>query len=308
MVCAVERNKKYGSSQQIKEKILEFHAIAIPGFSEPVSCWTHFIAAFISLIGIYFLWKKARGNNVRLGALYLYSFSLIFLFSMSGVYHLLDHSTVARDVFQRLDHAGIWVLIAGTFTPIHVILFRGSWRWLILTIVWSIAITGLTLEVIFFKSIPEWLSLSFYLSLGWLGVLTSWKFRRSFSHKSIMWMIFGGIFYSIGAVMEFTRWPVLIDGVIGPHEVFHVFVMLGAFSHWMFIYSWADQAVSRHIVVHIKELPESQFQAIGINEYLFFKSQNLDNLKVTVIEELNSRYHHVIKPKFVLKYFKEEVI
>lgn len=287
---------------------MNFHAIEIPGFSEPISCWTHLIAALLSFIGMFFLWKKARGNKIRLSALILYSFSLIFLFSMSGVYHLLDHATMARDVFQRLDHAGIWVLIAGTFTPIHTILFRGSWRWLILFLVWTIAITGLTLEVIFFKAIPEWLSLTFYLSLGWIGVLTSWKFRSLFSHRSLAWMVFGGLFYSIGAIMEFTRWPVLIDGVVGPHEVFHVFVILGAFSHWMFIYSWADQAVTRHVVIHIKELPKSQYLAIGINEFLYFQSNSLETLKKLVITASNKRYHQVIRPKLVFKYFKEEVI
>lgn len=285
-----------------------FQAIAIPGFSEPISCWTHFLAALASLVGMYFLWKKARGNKIRLSALCLYSFSLFFLFSMSGVYHLLEHSTAARDIFQRLDHAGIWVLIAGTFTPIHTILFRGNWRWLILLLVWSIAITGLTLEVIFFKSIPEWLSLTFFLSLGWFGFLTSWKFRSLFSHKSLNWMISGGVFYSIGAIMEFTRWPVLIDGVIGPHEVFHVFVILGAFAHWMFIYNWADQAVTKYIVIHIKQMSENQFLAIGRNEFLVLKSKDIEILKKNVILIMEKRYHKVIKPRLIFKYFREEII
>ena len=99
---------------------------------------------------------------MRLAALSLYSFALIFLFSMSGVYHLLAQAGDARAVLQRLDHAAIWVLIAGTFTPIHVILFRGPWRWLILTTVWVIGLLGLIFEAIFFTSFPQWLITSLF--------------------------------------------------------------------------------------------------------------------------------------------------
>ena len=139
--------------------------IPILGFRDPVSSWTHLLAAAAALLGSIYLIKKGRGSNVRVFSLVVYSLSLVFLFAMSGVYHLLDQG-LARDVLQRLDHAGIWVLIAGTFAPTHVILFRGPWRWLILMIVWVIAITGLVLEVVYFKTFPEWLATTLFLGLG----------------------------------------------------------------------------------------------------------------------------------------------
>ena len=103
-------------------------SIPFIGFSDPISSWSHLLAAPVAFLGGYFLFKRGRGNKVRLFALGLYTFSLIFLFSMSGVYHLLDRGGAARSVLQRLDYAGIWILIAGTFTPIHTILFRKAWR------------------------------------------------------------------------------------------------------------------------------------------------------------------------------------
>ncbi|MDH5731356.1 MAG: hemolysin III family protein [Gammaproteobacteria bacterium] len=147
--------------------------LSIPGFSEPMSSLTHLLAAVLALVGGYFLLRRGHGNSLRVFSLLLYTFALIFLFSMSGVYHLLDPEGGPRQVLQRLDHAAIWLLIAGTFTPIHMILFRGAWRWGVLLLVWFIAITGLILEIIFFKQIAEWLSLSFYLGLGWIGIATS---------------------------------------------------------------------------------------------------------------------------------------
>ena len=204
-----------------------------PGFTEPISSWTHLLAAGLSLFGGYVLFRRGRGSGWRLFSLGVFTFSLIFLFSMSGVYHLLDHGGSARYVLKHLDHSAIWVLIAGTFTPIHTILFRGVWRWGILVLVWALAITGLVLKVVFFSSIPEWLGLLFYLTLGWFGILTGFKIRSRFPNDGFFWLCLGGVFYSIGGVLEFLRWPVLLSGIIGPHEIFHIFVILGALCHWI---------------------------------------------------------------------------
>src|SRR5207302_1716628 len=150
--------------------------------------------------------------------LLLYSFSLVFLFSMSGVFHLLDRGGEARDVLQRLDHAGIWVLIAGTITPLQVILFRGAFRWGMLLFVWLLTINGLVLEIVFFKDFPEWLLLSFFLGLGWLGAISMIQFRKAFTGASVTPVALGGIFYSVGAIIDFINWPTLIEGIVGPHE------------------------------------------------------------------------------------------
>ena len=103
--------------------------IPLPGFSEPFSSWTHLLAAGTALLGGYVLFTRGRGNALRIFSLLVFSFSLIFLFSMSGVYHLLEPGRAPREVFMHLDHSAIFVLIAGTFTPIHIILFRGPLRW-----------------------------------------------------------------------------------------------------------------------------------------------------------------------------------
>ncbi|MCC7404881.1 MAG: hemolysin III family protein [Bdellovibrionales bacterium] len=282
--------------------------IAIPGFSEPFSCWSHLLAAVSAAGGFYFLARKGRGNFARLWALGLFSFSLIFLFSMSGVYHLLEPGGTPRAVLQRLDHAGIWVLIAGTFTPIHTILFRGAWRWGILLLVWGVAITGLVLEVVFFSAIPEWVSLGFYLGLGWVGVLTAWRFVRQFGEKSFHLLWVGGVFYSLGAVMEFLRWPVVIEGIMGPHEVFHLFVMAGALTHWWFVYSWSDHPVGNALVFQVVGFSGQFYRARALGENLRLEAESLEVLKDLIKRHTRARFHHSMTPTIHLKFFEEEVL
>lgn len=280
--------------------------ISIPGFTEPVSCWTHLIAAALAFVGLVFLLKRGRGNGPRVTALVVFSFSLVFLFSMSGVYHLLEIGGSPREVLQRLDHAGIWVLIAGTFTPIHTILFRGAWRWAILMLVWSIAITGLVLEVVFFTDFPEWLALSCFLGLGWIGGLTGGRFFHLFRDSSIRLLVGGGIFYSLGAVMDFADWPVIWPGVIGAHEVFHLFVMAGSFCHWQFVYRWAAHPVADRVTFRVQVFPSNQYIAQAVGERLIIEADSLDRLKEAIRQRVRDKFHHSIQPKIHLRYFEEE--
>ena len=209
---------------------------SIPGFSEPFSSLSHLLAAGIFLGLSIWLIVRGRGHGARILGLVVFSLSVVFLLAMSGVFHLLEPGGTPRAVLQRLDHAAIFSLIAGTFTPIHGILFKRSLRWAVLLFVWITAITGITLKTIFFNDVPEWLSLILYLGLGWVGALTGTLLYRRFDFGFIRYLVYGALAYTIGAVFEFLRMPVLIAGVIGPHEIFHVFVLLGISFHFMFIF------------------------------------------------------------------------
>jgi channel protein (hemolysin III family) len=161
------------------------------------------------------------------------------MLSISGVYHLLPPDGVARIVLQRLDHAAIFILIIGTMTPIHQILFEGFMRWGWLSLVWLIAITTMILKNVFFTSFPEWLGLVVFLGLGWLGAISVgilWSRRdRSF----IKPLLVGGLAYTGGAILEFFQQPLLIRGLLGPHELFHIAVLIGLGFHWKFVYGVA---------------------------------------------------------------------
>ena len=209
--------------------------IPIPGFSDPFSAITHLLAALVFFAFGLRLLLQARGNLVRLITVGVYVFSVVFLLSMSGVFHLLEPGSVGRAVLQRLDHAGIFILIAGTFTPVHALMFRGFWSWGFLLLIWMLAISGLTLKTIFFHDLAEWMGLLFYLGLGWLGIVSGYLTHRLHGFDVIKPLIYGALAYTVGAVMEFMRWPVLIDGVIGAHELFHIAVIAGIAWHWLFV-------------------------------------------------------------------------
>lgn len=211
----------------------------IPGFSEPVSSLSHLLGATVfAALACCLLWRS-RGHGVRMTFLGVFALACVLLLSLSGVYHLLTPGGEARAVLKRLDHAAIFVLIAGTFTPVHGILFRGPARWLPLLFIWSAAAGGITLKTVFFGQFPEWLGLSLYLGLGWVGVVSGVALWRRFGPAFVQPLVWGAVAYTVGAVLEFVRWPVLLPGVLGPHEVFHGAVLAGLGFHWKFVYRLA---------------------------------------------------------------------
>ena len=209
--------------------------IPLPGFRDPFSSLSHLIGAFVFLIygiKLIFIARVHRGWAV---AVTVFVISGVVLLSMSGVYHLLEQHGVSRAVLQRLDHAGIFALIAGTFTPVHSILFTGFWRWGFLITIWALAIAGITLKSIFFNELAEWVGLVTYLGLGWLGILSAYLTHRLHGFTIIKPLLLGALAYTAGASLEFLRLPVVISGVIGPHELFHIAVLAGLAWHWQFI-------------------------------------------------------------------------
>jgi len=214
----------------------------IPGFTDPVSSFTHLVGALVFLVlGIRLVIRGHRNPSVTgtLGgwhttALAVFAFSCVLLLAVSGVFHQLPRGG-GRDVMRMLDHAAIFVLIAGTFTPIHALLFRGWLRWGVLGFVWAAAATGITLKSIYFEGFPEWLGVTIYLGLGWVGVVSMIAIWRTHGLRFGWRMIAAGLAYTVGAVVELMGWPTLWPGVVGPHELFHVFVLIGVGWHWMFI-------------------------------------------------------------------------
>jgi len=218
--------------------------IPIPGFSEPFSSLSHLLGAFLFVVLSVPLLRRGVGRTDRFISLLVFCFGAIFLLSMSGVYHMLEPSGTPRYVLRRLDHAAIFVLIACTFTPTHVILFRGWGRRGVLLLIWAIAIIGITLKSIYFDLVPPYLGITLYLGMGWIGLGTGialWR-RHGFDFIQCLW--WGGVAYSVGGILEIMKWPVLIPGVLQSHEIFHVAVLIGLGFHWAFVYQIADGRLS----------------------------------------------------------------
>jgi channel protein (hemolysin III family) len=212
---------------------------SIAGFSDPVSSLTHLAgAAVFAILGVGLL-RRGRGDLGRMISLYAFVLSCVLLLGLSGVYHLLAPGTAGREVLKRLDHAAIFVLIAGSFTPVHAILFRGAWRWGMLAGIWGAALAGLILKTIYFATMPEWLGMLMYLGLGWMGVISALALARRYGWRFMHLVLWGALAYTGGAVIEFLRWPALLAGIVGPHELFHLAVLAGLSCHWAFIFGIA---------------------------------------------------------------------
>lgn len=212
----------------------------LPGLQDPFSAISHLCGAAIFLVLGILLLRRGWGSALRVAFLAVYAFSGVLLFSMSGVYHMLPAGGAGRAVLIRLDHAAIFVLIAATFTPLHGLLFRGCLRWGPIAFVWVTAAVAITLKTIFFEGFPGSVGLGLYLGLGWLGALSAVLVARLGGFAMVAPLLWGGLAYSVGAVAEFVGWPVVVDRVIGPHEVFHLAVLAGALFHFAFVWRIAE--------------------------------------------------------------------
>jgi channel protein (hemolysin III family) len=210
---------------------------AISGFSDPVSAMSHlFVGAPLFLVMTFVLVYRGRGDVGRQISLGIYGLTNVFLFSMSGVYHLLPLDSPERGVLQQLDHAAIFCLIAGTFTPAHYILFRGWYRWVSLLVIWTVAVLGVTLRAVMWNDVSESLSLSLYLGMGWFGGISGFLIGYRYGAKLFLLLLGGGLSYTAGAVIDYLRWPIFIPGVLGHHECFHLAVVIGAAWFCYFVY------------------------------------------------------------------------
>jgi hemolysin III len=206
----------------------------IKSFREPVSGLTHFSAALVSLLGLAILLIKGWGNGLQMMAFLIYSTSLVLMFSASAVYHLTDSSNRVISVLRKLDHTAIYLLIAGTYTPICLLFFNGFWQIGLLSIVWAFAFAGIVVKL-FTIHAPRWVTAGIYLVMGWLCILAIGEIVRTVPQGAIIWLVLGGLFYTFGAVIYMTKKMDFKPGIFGFHEVWHVFVILGAFSHFLMI-------------------------------------------------------------------------
>ncbi len=220
----------------------------IPGFTDPFSSLSHLLAAGVfAALAVPLVRKGMRARkdtepawNARVISLAIFAISAVVLLSTSGVFHLLGLGGTPRLVLQRLDHAAIFLLIAGTFTPIHTIMFRGLLRWAPLLVVWTFAVLGVAIKSVYFAQTPPSVGLSLYLGMGWVGVVPMYALWRRHGERFVRPLLLGGVAYTVGAIADGVELRPLIEGVIRAHEVFHIAVIAGLSLHWRFVWTLAD--------------------------------------------------------------------
>jgi hemolysin III len=199
---------------------------------DPFSGLSHLVAAILSTVGASLLVWLGRDNLVKQIALLIYGVSLIQMFTASAIYHLTQAGPQVIKALRKFDHAAIYLLIAGSYTPICLHYFSGFWKWGILTIIWVLAIVGVILKI-FIINTPRWLNTAIYLLMGWLSVIAIGEIFSKLPAGALLWLALGALFFTVGAVVYIFKKPNFIPGVFGFHEVWHIFVILGCLCHFM---------------------------------------------------------------------------
>ncbi len=188
----------------------------------------------LSITGLVTLLVESRGDPWRVVGFSIYGASLILLYSASTIYHWQALPPRGEDILKRLDHVAIFVLIAGTYTPVCLVTLRGGWGWSVLGLVWGLALLGLVLKL-FFQHLPRWSSTALYVGMGWMAVVAVVPLVQSLPVSGMIWLVTGGVLYTLGAVIYAAKWPNPAPRVFGFHEVFHVFVLAGSITHFVFM-------------------------------------------------------------------------
>lgn len=204
---------------------------------DPVSGLTHCIAAVLAVLGTVLLILRSVSPVMpwHIVTFSIFGGGMILLYTASTLYHWLPASESGIRVLRRVDHSMIFFYIAATYTPICLIPLRGPWGWSIFGVVWGLALAGIGLKV-FWLNAPRWFSTGIYLAMGWLVIVGIYPLAQSLPLAALIWLVAGGVVYSIGAVVYAIKWPDPIPEYFGFHEIFHLFVIGGSFCHFVVMY------------------------------------------------------------------------
>ncbi|HJC80242.1 MAG TPA: hemolysin III family protein [Candidatus Mediterraneibacter excrementipullorum] len=208
---------------------------------EPGSAITHFIGMLMAIFAAVPLLIKAahEPSRIYIISLTIYAASLILLYAASTTYHTFDISAKVNTVLKKIDHMMISVLIAGSYTPVCLIVLKGKAGIILLSIVWAIAVAGILIKA-FWVYCPKWVSSVLYIGMGWTCVLAFTQILNNMSPAAFGWLLAGGIIYTAGGVIYALKLPLFNNRHknFGSHEIFHLFVMGGSACHFVVMYAF----------------------------------------------------------------------
>lgn len=201
---------------------------------ELVSFYSHFSGAVLSGFGLISLMVITWGDWVNFIVCIVYGLAMINLFTSSSLYHAFKRSESSKSIWRKLDHVAIYIMIAGTYTPLVYSYLEGAWLYAILGVQWGLVVAGLFFKFLFIRA-PRVLSVGIYLLMGWMAVVFFSQMWSSISVAEFWLLVSGGISYSAGAVIYALKKPDPVPGLFGFHEIFHLFILGGALLHYITI-------------------------------------------------------------------------
>ena len=204
------------------------------GIKEPFCGLSHFGGALLSIAALVALLFQAQGRPWHVTSFMIYGTSLIMLYTASSLYHSLPDKPPIIDRLKKCDHIGIYLLIAGTYTPVCLIVLRGALGWGMLAAEYAMAAVGITV-ILAFKRAPNWIRVVLYLCMGWLALTALSPLRAALPSAALTWLLAGGLFYTFGTAIYAIDKPHLWPGRFTAHDLWHVFVLAGSACHFVLI-------------------------------------------------------------------------
>ena len=208
---------------------------------DPGSAITHFIGMMMAMFAATPLILRAMRapDTVHVISLSIFIVSMILLYAASTTYHTFDLSERTNKILKKLDHCMIFVLIAGSYTPICLIVLHGRTGLMLLALVWSIAILGIIFKLCW-VTCPKWVSSVLYIAMGWVCVLAFTQILNSLPAAAFHWLLAGGIIYTVGGIIYALKLPIFNahHKYFGSHEIFHLFVMAGSICHFIMMFEY----------------------------------------------------------------------
>ncbi len=208
---------------------------------EPGSAITHFIAMILAALAAMPLLLKtaSEGSGQTVAAMAIFVASMILLYGASALYHSLIVKENILKVFRKIDHMMIFILIAGSYTPVCVTVLAGQSGRRLLAAVWGIAAAGMIFKAVWVNC-PKWVSSILYIALGWACIFVFGQLFEELSREAFDWLLAGGVIYTVGGVIYALKLPLFNSRhtAFGSHEIFHLFVMAGSFCHFIFMYQY----------------------------------------------------------------------
>jgi hemolysin III len=202
------------------------------GLREPFSGLSHLVGAGLAIAALTWLLVVSRGDAWKLTSFAIYGASMITLYAASALYHLIPAGPVWSERLRKMDHGGIFLLIAGCYTPLCLIPMRDAWGWSLFGVVWGIALLGI-LGLILWRNMPIWLDFVLYLLMGWVAIVGIGHIAHAVGPVGVAWLVTGGITYTVGAVVYASGRPRLWPGVFSSHDLWHIFVLGGSAAHFV---------------------------------------------------------------------------
>lgn len=208
---------------------------------EPGSAITHFIGMLMAVLAAMPLLAKAgmTGSTVAVAAMMIFAMSMVCLYGASALYHSVNVSGKVLKIFKKIDHMMIFVLIAGSYTPVCMLILNHELGYPLLAAVWGIALAGILIKL-FWVTCPKWFSSVLYIAMGWVCIFVFGELFETLPRPAFLWLLAGGLIYTAGGIIYALKCPIFNSKHkwFGSHEIFHVFVMAGSICHFIFMYNY----------------------------------------------------------------------